>query len=159
VLRFHPAHWWRRGAAGEPIQAPALLALYRDIRTNAPRAIWRRALTPDGCSLGPPRFRGSKAGCAIKLTADEDVAEGLHVGEGVETMLAAMMLGFAPAWALGDAGGVERFPVLAGIDVLTVIVDNDANAVGQKAAAICYDCWRAAGAKCGASSLTRSTPT
>jgi Toprim domain len=87
----------------------------------------------------------AKAGCAIKLTADEDVAEGLHVGEGVETMLAAMMLGFAPAWALGDAGGVERFPVLAGIDVLTVVVDNDANAVGQKASAVCYDRWRDAG--------------
>jgi hypothetical protein len=145
VLRFHGRHWWRPDGGDKPVQAPAIIGLYRDIRTDAPRAIWRRALTPDGCALGPPRFRGPKAGCAIKLTADEYVEQGLTVGEGVETVLAAMMRGFAPAWALGDAGSVERFPVLPGVEAVTICVDNDANAVGQKASATCFDRWRAAG--------------
>jgi hypothetical protein len=39
----------------------------------------------------------------------------LVVGEGLETMLSAMMRGYAPAWALGDAGSVAQFPVLADI--------------------------------------------
>jgi Toprim domain/CHC2 zinc finger len=143
VLRFHPRHWWR-GADGDPIQVPALLALYRDVRTDEPRAIWRRRLTLDGRSAGVPRYMGPKAGCAIKFTDHADVEKGLHVGEGPETVLAAMMRGFSPAWSLGDAGGVEAFPVLAGIEALTILVDNDENSAGQKASAECFDRWTAA---------------
>jgi hypothetical protein len=43
--------------ADKPIQVPALIGLYRDVRTDAPRAIWRRALTPDGRALQPARRR------------------------------------------------------------------------------------------------------
>jgi putative DNA primase/helicase len=81
------------------------------------------------------------AGCAVKLTEDEDICQGLHVGEGVETMLAAMMLGFAPAWATGGTGNLKNFPVLGGIDALTIIVDHDANSAGQAAASECFDRW------------------
>jgi phage/plasmid primase-like uncharacterized protein len=35
VLRFHPRHWWRSDA-GELIQVPALLALFRDVRCLVP---------------------------------------------------------------------------------------------------------------------------
>ena len=56
-----------------------------------------------------------------------------------------MMLGFAPAWALGDTGNLRSFPVLAGIDALTMLVDNDANQAGQAAASECFDRWSAAG--------------
>ena len=59
-------------------------------------------------------------------------------------MLSAMMRGYAPAWALGDAGGVARFPVLAGIKHhLTIIVDNDS--AGRAAASKCSQPWTAAG--------------
>src|SRR5256886_13844280 len=37
----------------------------------------------------------------------------LHVGEGIETMIAARQLGLAPAWALGSAGMVAHFPVIS----------------------------------------------
>jgi hypothetical protein len=142
-LRHHPRCPWRNDA-GKVIFVTAMIALYRDIHSNEPHAIHRTALTPDGCKLGRKAL-GPKGGCAIKLTADEDVEQGLHIGEGVETVLAAMMLGFAPAWALGDKGGVAKFPVLAGIDTQTVIVDRDANGTGQAAASDCYDRWTAAG--------------
>jgi hypothetical protein len=145
VLRFHPRHWWLLRKGADPVQVPALIALYRDIETDEPRAIWRRALTPDACALGPAKSRGPQAGCAIKLTEHADVEQGLAVGEGVETMLAAMMHGYAPAWALGNRGEVEDFPVLAGIDALTICVDNDESGDGQWSAAVCYDRWRAAG--------------
>ena len=84
---------------------------------------------------------GLKAGAAIKLCADEDIEQGLHIGEGVETMLAAIMCGFAPAWACGDTGNLSSFPVLAGIDALTIIADNDPKGDGQRAAANCFDTW------------------
>lgn len=129
VLRFDPKHPWRNDA-GELVRVPALLALYSNVHTDEPMAILRRPLTPDGWKAGKPRGLGPKAGCAIKLTANEDIEQGLHVGEGVETMLAAIMLGFAPAWALGDTGNFRGFPVLAGVDALTLIVDRDENAAG-----------------------------
>jgi hypothetical protein len=46
---------------------------------------------------------------------------------------------------LGDAGAVAKFPVLAGIGCLTVLVDNDANGVGQAAALECSRRWTSMG--------------
>jgi hypothetical protein len=144
VLRFHPRCPWRNDA-DELVHIPALIGLYRDIHTDEPKAIWRRPLTPDGRKAGEPKALGPKSGCAIKLTANEDVEHGLHVGEGPETMLAAMMLGFKPAWALGDTSNLRSFPILGGIDILTVCVDRDLNDAGQGAASECFDRWTSAG--------------
>jgi CHC2 zinc finger/Toprim domain len=144
VLRHHPRCPWRN-EADELVIVPALIVLFRDVRTDEPTAILRRALTADGRKIGKPRYLGPMAGCAVKLTANDDVCQGLNVGEGVETMLAAMMLGFAPAWALGGTGNLQAFPVLAGIDALTIIVDHDANGAGQKAAMECSNHWTTAG--------------
>ena len=88
---------------------------------------------------------GPKTGAAIKLSADECVTTGLTVGEGLETVLSAMQLGFNPAWALGDAGNVRAFPVLSGIDCITIIVDHDENGTGQRAALECSRRWTEAG--------------
>ena len=48
-------------------------------------------------------------------------------------------------WSLITAGGVEHFPVLAGVECLWIVVDHDASGRGQKAAKICAERWRAAG--------------
>jgi hypothetical protein len=136
-----------RSDASRPLEArwiPALIALFRDIVTDEPKAILRRDLTSDGRKFGPkPLYLGPMAGCAIKLTANEDVCQGLHVAEGVETAIAAMMLGFTPMWALGGTGSLRNLPVLAGIDALTIVVDNDRNGAGQIAASECFDRWTA----------------
>jgi phage/plasmid primase-like uncharacterized protein len=124
---------------------PCLIALWRMIAGDAPTAIHRRPLSRDGKKVDTWKALGSIADAAIKLCADEDVCQGLHVGEGVETMLSAMQLDLRPAWALGSAGAIERFPVLAGIDCLTILVDNDESYVGQSAAAVCAERWTAAG--------------
>jgi hypothetical protein len=88
VLRFHPRCAYRNDA-DEPVTIPALIALFRDARTDEPKAILRRGLTPDGGKFGAkPLYLGPMAGCAIKLTASEDVCQGLHVAEGVETAIA-----------------------------------------------------------------------
>ena len=82
---------------------------------------------------------------------DECVEQGLVLGEGVETVLAAATrierLGtlLRPAWAAGDTSHMRDFPVLAGIEALTLLVDHDANSAGQNAAAECARRWAAAG--------------
>jgi putative DNA primase/helicase len=128
---------------------PCLLALFRDIVTNEPRAIHRIALGPGGILIAK-RMLGRVGGCAVKLDADENVELSLSIGEGVETVLAARMRGFRPAWALGSAGTLKNFPVLNGVECLSIIVDNDepdknGRRAGQGAALECSTRWTAAG--------------
>jgi hypothetical protein len=139
VLRFHAACPF-----GPGVRHPCLVALFRDVATNKPKAIHRTALAPDGKKIDR-KVLGPKAGCAIKLSADEDVAEALTTAEGIETALAGMALNFRPAWALGDAGGLAKFPVLSGVGCLTILVDNDASGTGQAAALECSRRWTSAG--------------
>lgn len=138
VLRFHPSCPF--GA----VRYPCLLALMRDVRTNEPCAIQRTALTKAGDKIDRMTL-GPKSRAAIKLSADEDVTMGLTVGEGLETVLSAMQLDFGPAWAVGDAGNVRTFPVLSGVECLTIIVDNDYGGTGQRAALECSSRWTSAG--------------
>jgi hypothetical protein len=53
----------------------------RGTKGGGPRAIQRTALAPDGEKIGRMTL-GPKTGAAIKLTADEDVADYLLIGEG-----------------------------------------------------------------------------
>jgi hypothetical protein len=155
VLRFHP-----NCPFGKRLRHPCLLALRRDIHTNEPRAIQRIALTErlmsaiqrttfaqftEAGGKIDRRTLGPKTGTTIKLSSDEIVTQGLTVGEGLETVLAGMVKCFGPAWALGDAGNVEHFPVLGGIETLTILVDNDADGCGQRAALECSARWTGAG--------------
>ena len=123
VLRWHPG-------------IHAMLALFRDIRTDEPRAICRTFLDQDGRKI-ERKFLGPVGGCAIKLDDDDEVTQGLHVGEGVETCLAARQLGLRPTWALGSAVAVAAFPILSRIECLTLLAEHcevNARAVEQCAA-------------------------
>lgn len=139
VLRFHPSCPFGKGS-----RHPCMIGLFRDIRTNEARAIHRTALTPDGKKIDR-KFLGPTGGCAIKLTADEDVTEGLTIGEGIETVLAGMALNFRPAWALGAASPIAKFPLLSSVECLTILVDRDANGTGQASALECSLRWTKAG--------------
>jgi hypothetical protein len=128
---------------------PCVLALFRDIHTNEPKAIHRIALGPGGILIGK-KMLGPVGGCAVKLDHDASVEYGLTIAEGVETALGGRMLGFRPAWALGSAGAIRNFEVLSGIASLTVLVDNDeadakGRQAGQEAALACSARWTAAG--------------
>jgi hypothetical protein len=140
ALRFHP----RCAPYGHDPQ-PSMLGLLRKIESDEPCAIQRTALSPTGSKIERRTF-GPKSGAAVKLSADADVTTGLTIGEGVETTLSGMMLGYQPAWSVGDAGELARFPVLAGIECLTILVDHDerdrhGRQAGISAAAHCADRW------------------
>jgi putative DNA primase/helicase len=143
VIRFHAYCPWRQ-LGGEIVHIPAMLAVMRDINTNEVTAVQRTALSQIGEKIGRKAL-GRKTGAAIKLSPDEDVTMGLTIGEGLETVLSAMRLGFTPAWALGDANNVRHFPVVPGIECLTIIVDHDESGTGQRATLDCSSCWTSAG--------------
>jgi putative DNA primase/helicase len=129
TLRWHPG-------------IGAMLALFRNIATDSPQAIVRTFFDREGRKL-ERRFLGPTKGAAVKLDCDAEVTTGLHVGEGVETAMAGRQLGLRPCWALGSAGAVASFPVLNGIEALTILQElDDASA---KAVDACAENWHAAG--------------
>jgi hypothetical protein len=143
VLRFHP-----QCPFGPGTRHPCLLALFRDVATDAPAGIHRVALTPDGQKIERRMLGQWPAPRAIKLWPAES---SLVIGEGIETVLAAATqlqhrgALLRPAWAIGSSSGIARFPLVAGIRQLTVLVDNDANGVGPRNAKECAKRWAAAG--------------
>ena len=81
---------------------------------------------------------------AVKL--DDHVGDELAIGEGVETCLAARMLGIRPTWALGSVGMITHFPLLPGIRTLRLI--GEADAASDRAIALCGERWQRADAAC-----------
>lgn len=149
VLKYHPRCPFRL-ADGVLVRLPAMIALMRDVRSDEPMAIHRTALKPDGSGksqvpgLGNPRkMLGDAGGAAVKLDDDAEVTHGLAIGEGIETRLAARQLGIRPAWAMASSGNLARFPVLAGIECLTLLAEHDK--ASDKAVTACAERWHAAG--------------
>lgn len=70
---------------------------------------------------------------------------GLGLTEGVESGLAVLGHDWAPIWATGGAAGISAFPVLGGIEHLTIFADHDENGVGSRAARECARRWEEAG--------------
>jgi putative DNA primase/helicase len=142
VVRFHPACPWRNndGSVGH---RTAMLTAFRTIADDRMVAVHRTLLADDGRKLDR-RMLGPVAGAAIKIDPDEDVEQGLHVAEGFETGLAGRMLGFQPVWALGSAGAIAAFPVLAGIDCLTILAETDDRGANARGARRCARAWIAA---------------
>jgi hypothetical protein len=131
-LGFHPSCPF----GGERL--PCMVALVRNIQTDEPQGIHRTAL-----KLGPRPERidrlslGPTAGGAIKLSLDGDVTHGLLIGEGIETVLSASLrFKFRPVWSVLSRSGIAKFPILAGIECVTIAVDNDDSGDGQRDAAV-----------------------
>lgn len=129
VLRWHP-------------RIGAMLALFRNILTGEAQAVSRIFLDRDGKKLGR-KFLGPVAYAAVMLDRFENVLGGLHIGEGIETGMAARQLGLRPCWALGSAGAVAAFPVLGGVECLTLLRENDD--ASERACEACAIRWHAAG--------------
>jgi putative DNA primase/helicase len=138
VVRFSPSCPF-----GPGVRHPCMITAFRSISDNALQAIHRTALTPDGKKIDR-KMLGPVAGAAIKIDADQDVEQGLMIGEGFETGLAARQLGLRPVWALGSAGAIAAFPVLSGIDALTIMAETDDSGANAKAIRACGNRWAAA---------------
>ena len=111
VLRWHP-------------RIGAMLALFRNILTGEPQAVSRTFIDREGRKIGR-KFLGPVSGAAVMLDPFDFVATGLHVGEGVETCMAARQFNLRPVWALGSAAAVAAFPILGGVECLTLLKEAD----------------------------------
>ena len=70
------------------------------------------------------KFFGPITGAAVMLDPFEDVLGGLHIGAGVGTCTTAQQhprMNFRPTWALGSDNAITTFPVLGGVESLTLI--------------------------------------
>jgi putative DNA primase/helicase len=130
-LRWHPALAYYIKDRREPVHVgPALVALVTDVETAEPISLHRTWIAPDGtgkADLDNPRrlLWKHRSDGVIRLWPDEEVTLGLTIGEGIETCLAAAREGLTPVWATISAGNLAEFPVLPGIEGLTVLVDHD----------------------------------
>lgn len=154
AIRFHPACPFRL-KDGTTAKLPAMLGLMRDIITDEPRGVHRTALKPDGSGkaemsdgTNPKKMLGPSKGAAVKLTSDEDVTAALGIGEGIESALTVLCGGWRPVWAALSAGTIAAFPVLPGVECLTVFADNDASGTGLASAQECQARWGEAGREC-----------
>jgi hypothetical protein len=126
-LRWHGALKHPSGHVG-----PGLVGLVTTVLDCEPISLHRTWLKPDGA--GKADLNGHKprkllwnhrSDGVVRLWPDEDVTLGLVIGEGIETCLAAARAGYAPAWATMSAHNLAAFPVLPGLEGLTVLVDHD----------------------------------
>lgn len=141
VLRFHRRCPWNDDD-GRTILVPAMIALVRNIRTDAPQAIHRTRL-----DVKDRRMLGPFAGGVIKIDADKAVGQGLILGEGVETCLSGRQMGLRPVWATGSAGGIASFGPLPGVECLTILGEVGDGGVNARASDACANLWRATGAE------------
>lgn len=142
-IRFHPQ------CPRQSDKLPAMITLMTDPVTNIPTGIHRTFLTPDGsgkAAVEPAKMMLGAAG-VIRLTPDEEITAGLGIAEGIETALAVMQRAhWRPVWATGSAGAIARFPVLGGIEAITIFADaDDKNGAGLNAAHECARRWHDAG--------------
>lgn len=141
-LRFHPAC----PRSGE--RYPAMIALMTDPKTNQPVGIHRTFIEADGsgkAAIEPAKMMLGNAGI-VRLVPDEEVSLGFGIAEGIENALAVMqMTGWRPVWAAGSAGGIAKFPVLRGIEAITIFADADDKGAGLRAAHECAGRWYAEG--------------
>jgi putative DNA primase/helicase len=106
-------------------RGPALIGLVTNVETAAPINLHRTWLAPNGsgkAAIDRPRrlLKGHRSDGVIRLWPDDAVTLGLTIGEGIETCLAAARAGLTPVWSCLSAGNLARFPVLPGLEGLTV---------------------------------------
>jgi hypothetical protein len=146
-IRFLPAH-------SHGIH-PCMMARVTDAVTAQPITLHFTRLNGDGtgkAEVDRPKLllgRHRKKWGVIRLVEDAAVTTGLGLAEGIETALSVMVGGWSPLWATVDAGNMADFPVLEGIECLTLFADNDARGTGLHAAEHCAERWRAAGREVG----------
>jgi putative DNA primase/helicase len=124
---------------------PVMLAVVEHVDHGTVGA-HRTWLTRDGsakASLDPVRMStGPIGGGAVRLAP---AAETMMVGEGVETCLAAMRATTMPAWAALSAAGLAELALPSLVHTVVILVDNDRNGTGERAARTAATRWLAEG--------------
>jgi hypothetical protein len=133
ALRFHPHCPF--GAD----RVPAMVALMTHAISGEPRGVHRTALMDDGSGkrimpdgISAKRMFGLAKGAAVKLGHSDPR---MGIAEGIETALSAQRIFDMPVWACLSAGGIAGFPIINGLEHLTIFADHDK--AGIRAAVAC----------------------
>jgi hypothetical protein len=133
ALRIHFACVWGNSTA------PCLIAAFRSIKDDSLTGIHRIRLDqPRRWPSAERKMLGRVIGSAIKL---DPASDRLVVGEGLETAMAGRQLGLRPTWALGSASAIANFPLVRGVQELTILGENDSG-LNRAAAIRCCEIWR-----------------
>jgi putative DNA primase/helicase len=133
-LRWTPRCWHREVRA----YLPAMVALVEHVERGIV-GIHRTYLTPD-YRRRDRAFLGPVGGGAVRL-GQVRPDTWLCVAEGIETALAVTTACGIPAWAGLSAGGVRALMLPFEARMVLICADNDANRVGQRAAADAAQRW------------------
>jgi hypothetical protein len=138
--------WHSRCPFGKKGKVGCIVSLFRDAVTDKATGIHRTYVYSATSGKAERMALGTIARSAIKLWPLNG-SEVLAVGEGIETVLAAVKLGEArpPAWAVTVANNFTKLPVVSGVNQLTILADNDANGISQEAATKLYHIYNRAG--------------
>jgi hypothetical protein len=108
---------------------PCLIGLVTDAESCEPISLHRTWIQPDGskAQVAKPRLLLAKHRSAgvVRIWGDAEVTIGLTLGEGLESCLSAALDGLKPTWACLSARNLARFPVLPGLEGLTILIDHD----------------------------------
>jgi hypothetical protein len=157
AIGWHPAVYFNepadpaQGTPEHPLHGRKLgciVGVMTDAVTAKPTgAISRTYLTPDGTKIGKAKTLARPRGI-VRLSPDDEVTNGLFICEGIETALTGMAnFDLRPMWSTGDRMQMAAFPLLGGIEALTIMADHDASGDGEKAARNAEARWLDAGRK------------
>lgn len=135
-----------RKMLGEPVKGAigAMIAIMTDPASGAPTGCHRTYIDRDLKRI--QRGALGRTG-VVRLTQLEQSNRKLSIGEGIESSIAgSILLGTGAAVYSGiSAGGLSTFPVISGVEHLTIFSDNDHNQTGQRSAKLTFNRWRDAG--------------
>lgn len=120
-LRFHPQLY----CPETKTEHPALVGKVTTVIGNRAIGIHRIWFRPgEPRAIKKMRLGGGDDPVCIRLWPDDAVTMALGIAEGIETALAAAVM-FKPMWSTIDAGQMAKFPLLGGVESLTVFADYD----------------------------------
>jgi len=145
AVGWHPAVYFNEpGHSLHDRRLGCIVGVMTDPKTALPTgAISRTYVDSDLRKIGKAKTLGSPTG-VIRVSPDTEALGGLFLSEGLETALAAMSIGLRPIWATVSTAIMSAFPVLSGIEAITVLPDHDANGAGERAARGVERRWRRA---------------
>ena len=117
-----------------------VMALMTDPKTDEFIGVQQTIMNDFGIK---PERKTLGSNAVIKLTPHKDVTHGLAIAEGCECGLRVLLLPFAPVWACVNVAVMEAFPVLPGVECLTIFPDT--GEAGETAAKECAHRWSTAG--------------
>jgi hypothetical protein len=112
---------------------PAMVALTRDVISGEPTGVHRTALMDDGSGKrimpdGQPAkmMMGLAKGAAVMFGRSDSR---MGIAEGIETALSAQKIFEMPVWACLSARGIAGFPIIKGLEHLTIFADHDRSGI------------------------------